>query len=151
MERQVARLVSQGMSNKEVAAQCWVSPRTVEFHLRNLFTKTGVTSRGGLAHLDLGVAQPAIPVAAVSARVFRLGRRFGHLPRMAAHRVVPEPHLGCAAIGVNAARVTARRSRRPAPRGPWGRPACGPPSSRAEETVARPRPTRARAGRAVVR
>jgi DNA-binding CsgD family transcriptional regulator len=54
MERQVAQLVSQGMSNREVAAQCWVSPRTVEFHLRNLFTKTGVTSRGALAHLDLG-------------------------------------------------------------------------------------------------
>jgi DNA-binding CsgD family transcriptional regulator len=54
MERQVAQLVSQGMSNKEVAAQCWVSPRTVEFHLRNVFTKTGVASRGELAHLDLG-------------------------------------------------------------------------------------------------
>jgi DNA-binding CsgD family transcriptional regulator len=54
MERQVAQLVSQGMSNKEVAAQCWVSPRTVEFHLRNVFTKTGVTSRTELAHLDLG-------------------------------------------------------------------------------------------------
>ena len=53
MERQVAQLVSKGMSNKEVAAQCWVSPRTVEFHLRNLFTKTGVTSRGELARLDL--------------------------------------------------------------------------------------------------
>ena len=54
MERQVAQLVSRGMSNREVAAQCWVSPRTVEFHLRNLFTKTGATSRGELAHLDLG-------------------------------------------------------------------------------------------------
>jgi DNA-binding CsgD family transcriptional regulator len=53
MERQVAQLVSQGMTNKEVAAQCWVSPRTVEFHLRNVFTKTGVTSRGALAPLDL--------------------------------------------------------------------------------------------------
>jgi DNA-binding CsgD family transcriptional regulator len=39
------------MSNKEVAAQCWISPRTVEFHLRNCFTKTGVTSRGELARL----------------------------------------------------------------------------------------------------
>jgi len=37
-----------------VAAECWVSPRTVAFHLRNVFTKTGVTSRGELAHLDLG-------------------------------------------------------------------------------------------------
>jgi DNA-binding CsgD family transcriptional regulator len=53
MERQVAQLVSQGMSNKDIAAQCWVSPRTVAFHLRNIFTKAGVTSRGELAQLDL--------------------------------------------------------------------------------------------------
>ena len=39
MERQVAELVGQGMSNKDIAAQCWVSPRTVAFHLRNIFTK----------------------------------------------------------------------------------------------------------------
>jgi DNA-binding CsgD family transcriptional regulator len=49
----VAGLVRQGMSNKDIAAQCWVSPRTVAFHLRNIFTKAGVTSRGELAHLDL--------------------------------------------------------------------------------------------------
>ena len=54
MERQVAQLVGQGMSNKDIAAQCWVSHRTVAFHLRNIFTKTGVTSRGELAQLDLG-------------------------------------------------------------------------------------------------
>jgi DNA-binding CsgD family transcriptional regulator len=53
MERQVAGLVRQGMSNKDIAAQCWVSPRTVAFHLRNIFTKAGVTSRGELAQLDL--------------------------------------------------------------------------------------------------
>ena len=53
MERQVAVLVRQGMSNKDIAAQCWVSPRTVAFHLRNIFTKAGVTSRGELAQLDL--------------------------------------------------------------------------------------------------
>jgi DNA-binding CsgD family transcriptional regulator len=41
------------MSNKDVAAQCWVSPRTVAFHLRNIFTKAGVTSRGELARLEL--------------------------------------------------------------------------------------------------
>jgi DNA-binding CsgD family transcriptional regulator len=53
-ELQIARLVSSGMSNKEAAAQCWVSPRTVAFHLRNVFAKAGVTSRGELAQLDLG-------------------------------------------------------------------------------------------------
>jgi DNA-binding CsgD family transcriptional regulator len=53
MERQVADLVAQGLSNKDVAAQCWISPRTVAFHLRNVFVKTGVTSRSELAHLQL--------------------------------------------------------------------------------------------------
>ncbi len=53
MERQVADLARQGLSNKDIAAQCWVSHRTVAFHLRNIFTKAGVTSRGELAQLTL--------------------------------------------------------------------------------------------------
>jgi len=51
MERKIAQLVSTGLSNKDVAAQCWVSPRTVAFHLRNVFAKVGVSSRGELAQL----------------------------------------------------------------------------------------------------
>jgi DNA-binding CsgD family transcriptional regulator len=54
MERKVAELVSTGLSNKDVAAQIWVSPRTVAFHLRNVFTKVGVSSRTELARLDFG-------------------------------------------------------------------------------------------------
>jgi DNA-binding CsgD family transcriptional regulator len=53
MERHVAGLVRKGLSNKDIAVHCWVSPRTVAFHLRNIFTKTGVTSRRALAQLDL--------------------------------------------------------------------------------------------------
>ena len=52
-ELQIARLVSSGLSNKDVAAQCWISPRTVAFHLRNVFAKAGITSRGELAQLSL--------------------------------------------------------------------------------------------------
>jgi DNA-binding CsgD family transcriptional regulator len=52
-ERQVARFVAQGLSNREVAAQLFLSPRTIDFHLRNVFAKTGVSSRGELAHLAL--------------------------------------------------------------------------------------------------
>ncbi|MFP5282569.1 MAG: helix-turn-helix transcriptional regulator, partial [Actinomycetes bacterium] len=52
-ELRIAQLVSEGMSNKDVAQLCWISPRTVAFHLRNVFTKTGVTSRGELARLGV--------------------------------------------------------------------------------------------------
>jgi DNA-binding CsgD family transcriptional regulator len=53
VEQKVAQLVSTGLSNKDIAAQCWVSPRTVAFHLRNVFAKAGVSSRGELAQLVL--------------------------------------------------------------------------------------------------
>jgi DNA-binding CsgD family transcriptional regulator len=51
---QVAQLVAEGHSNREAAARLFVSPRTVDFHLRNLFTKLGITSRVEFARLDLG-------------------------------------------------------------------------------------------------
>jgi DNA-binding CsgD family transcriptional regulator len=50
----VAQLVAKGMSNKDVAAQLFVSTRTVDFHLRNVFSKTGVSSRGELVGIELG-------------------------------------------------------------------------------------------------
>jgi DNA-binding CsgD family transcriptional regulator len=53
-ELEVARLVAQGLSNREAAARLFVSQRTVEFHLRNVFTKLGINSRTRLARLDLG-------------------------------------------------------------------------------------------------
>jgi DNA-binding CsgD family transcriptional regulator len=53
MELQIAQLVASGMSNKEAAAHCWISPRTVAFHLRNVFSKTGISSRVELARLDV--------------------------------------------------------------------------------------------------
>jgi DNA-binding CsgD family transcriptional regulator len=52
-ERQVARQVAEGLSNREVAAQLFLSPRTIDFHLRNVFAKTGISSRGELARLRL--------------------------------------------------------------------------------------------------
>jgi len=52
-ERQVARFVAQGLSNRDVAAQLFLSPRTVDFHLRNVFAKVGVSSRAELAQLQL--------------------------------------------------------------------------------------------------
>ena len=46
-------LVRQGLSNRDVAAQLFVSPRTVDFHLRNVFGKLGVASRAELTALPL--------------------------------------------------------------------------------------------------
>jgi DNA-binding CsgD family transcriptional regulator len=48
-ERKVADLVAQGLPNREVAAALFVAPKTVEFHLRNVFRKLGVRSRTELA------------------------------------------------------------------------------------------------------
>jgi DNA-binding CsgD family transcriptional regulator len=55
-ELQVAKLVTGGLSNREVAAQLFISPRTVDFHLRNVFTKLGVSSRGQLGQRELELA-----------------------------------------------------------------------------------------------
>jgi DNA-binding CsgD family transcriptional regulator len=47
-ERRVIELVADGRTNKEVAAALFVSPRTVEFHLRNVFRKLHMHSRAEL-------------------------------------------------------------------------------------------------------
>jgi DNA-binding NarL/FixJ family response regulator len=48
-EVEVLRLVASGQSNPQIADTLFLSPKTVQRHLSNIFTKTGVTSRTAAA------------------------------------------------------------------------------------------------------
>jgi DNA-binding CsgD family transcriptional regulator/tetratricopeptide (TPR) repeat protein len=52
-ERDVAVLVAKGMTNREVAAELYVSPKAVDYHLGHIFGKLGITSRRDLRELVL--------------------------------------------------------------------------------------------------
>jgi DNA-binding CsgD family transcriptional regulator len=47
-EAQVARLARDGLSNPEIGARLFISPRTAQYHLSNVFTKLGISSRSQL-------------------------------------------------------------------------------------------------------
>ena len=69
-QRMVAELVAEGLTNRSVGARLFLSPHTVDFHLRQIYRRLGVRSRVELARLagpprpNLLPGQAALPIAA---------------------------------------------------------------------------------------
>jgi LuxR family maltose regulon positive regulatory protein len=61
-ELQVALGATDGLTNKEIAARLFLSPKTVEFHLTRAYRKIGVRSRAELAGILRSSLAPKAPV-----------------------------------------------------------------------------------------
>lgn len=101
-ERRVAGLVAQGLSNREAAAEMFLSAHTIAFHLRHIFWKLGVGSRVQLARLaaeGLAVAPDLVTTAGTprplaQQRLTPDGRLAGRVKRMRGTWLLPSGSSG---------------------------------------------------------
>lgn len=63
-EREITALVTEGLTNREIAARLFLSHNTIKVHLRNIFTKTGVASRTELSMMAVQEGWVTLPGAA---------------------------------------------------------------------------------------
>ena len=93
-QHQIAALARDGLSNAEIGARLFLSPRTVEWHLHHVFTKLGVGARRQLADALPGAASagaragpPRCTHSSSMVRVKRMcrpTRRHGNVPERTA-------------------------------------------------------------------
>jgi class 3 adenylate cyclase len=68
-ELTVSRLLADGMTTREAASALFLSPKTIEYHLRNVYRKLGIASRQELA-VAIGRAEPTQPQRILATIVF---------------------------------------------------------------------------------
>jgi DNA-binding CsgD family transcriptional regulator len=59
-EAQIARLARDGLSDPEIGARLFLSPRTVQYHMGNVFAQLGISSRSQLDRVDLPGGRAAV-------------------------------------------------------------------------------------------